>query len=479
MKFIAIAVALVLTASGSMAGAGGKIFRAGAAVADITPPVGTRINGGFWPVIAKEVHDPLQVRCLVLDDGKSKLGFAVADNCLIKREVFDEAKRLVKEKTGLPPECVMMSATHTHSAGAVADCYLTDADAEYRARLPSLIAGGMAAAFERLAPATIGWGSAEVPDEVFCRRWTLKPGTMPENPFGRRDDKVKMNPAPGSPDLVEPAGPVDPEVSFVSVRHADGRPLAVLANYSLHYVGDVGPGHLSADYFAVFAEKLRDRLGGGEFVGIMSNGTSANVNNTNFRGNDPRPHGNYARINHVGERIATAVSEAVAAVKHRDWVELRHAVKEHSLGVRKPTADDVAEARTFAEGRPPGLFKNLREVYARETLLLDRFPGHVSQLVQVFRIGDLAIGGISNEVFSETGLALKKESPIKPYFTISLANGWDGYLPPPDQHAAGGYETWRSRTSFLEPECRAANPQGRPRIARRAARHREVSTCLL
>jgi len=39
---------------------------------------------------------------------------------------------------------------------------------------------------------------------------------------------------------------------------------------------------------------------------------------------------------------------------------------------------------------------------------------------------------------------------VKPLFVISLANGWFGYLPTPEQHPLGGYETWRSRTSYLE-----------------------------
>ena len=96
-----------------------------------------------------------------------------------------------------------------------------------------------------------------------------------------------MNPAPGSPDLVEPAGPIDPQVSIVSVQTPQGRPIALLANYSLHYVGGVGPGHVSADYFGAFADQVQQLLKADRldppFVGIMSNGTSGDINNINFR----------------------------------------------------------------------------------------------------------------------------------------------------------------------------------------------------
>jgi hypothetical protein len=70
--------------------------------------------------------------------------------------------------------------------------------------------------------------------------------------------------------------------------------------------------------------------------------------------------------------------------------------------------------------------------------------------LQAIRIGDLGIGTIPNEVYSSTGLAIKKESPLETTFTIELANGAEGYIPPPEQHKLGGYTAWRARTSSLE-----------------------------
>jgi len=70
--------------------------------------------------------------------------------------------------------------------------------------------------------------------------------------------------------------------------------------------------------------------------------------------------------------------------------------------------------------------------------------------VQVIRVGELGIVGIPCEVFTEIGLEIKKKSPLKRAFTVSLANGYNGYLPTPAQHALGGYETWRARSSYLD-----------------------------
>src|SRR5690606_30123448 len=130
-----------------------------------------------------------------------------------------------------------------------------------------------------LAPAMVGWGSAEDPRHVFNRRWHLREGEVLVNPFGDSTERVFMNPPREK--IERPSGPVDHEVFVLAVRHRDGRPMAVLANYGLPYVGGVPDGVISSDYFGEFAEQLKRRLGAEyldpPFVGIMSNGTSGDV----------------------------------------------------------------------------------------------------------------------------------------------------------------------------------------------------------
>jgi len=92
----------------------------------------------------------------------------------------------------------------------------------------------------------------------------------------------------------------------------------------------------------------------------------------------------------------------------------------------------------------------LPEVYARETVLMSRYPATVKVVVQAIRIGELGIVSSPCETFVEIGLEIKKKSPLRPTFTIELANGYNGYLPTPAQHKLGGYETWRARSSYLE-----------------------------
>ncbi len=92
-------------------------------------------------------------------------------------------------------------------------------------------------------------------------------------------------------------------------------------------------------------------------------------------------------------------------------------------------------------------------IYARETVLMADYPAQVPVKLQAHRIGGLTIGAIPCEVFVEIGLELKATKPLGDHFTISLANGYNGYLPTAEHHALGGYETWRARSSYLETEA--------------------------
>ncbi len=96
------------------------------------------------------------------------------------------------------------------------------------------------------------------------------------------------------------------------------------------------------------------------------------------------------------------------------------------------------------------MLKTLPEIYARETVLLAEYPATVRLKLQALRIGELGIVAIPCETFAAIGLEIKQKSPLRPTFTIELANGYNGYLPTPEQHKLGGYETWRARSSYLE-----------------------------
>lgn len=434
-------------------------LKAGAATADITPQIWpVPMVGNFSLRLAERAWDPLQTRAVVLDNGQSRLAIVIVDSCYCPRSLFDEAKRRAAELCDIRPDHILAAATHTHSAPAARDRRELTADPQYVEVVTRGIVSALQQATFNLAPAEIGFGSCDVPEEVHNRRWFMKPGGIVANPFGETTDQVRMNP-PRNPALLDrPAGPVDPQVSFLSVRTPEGRPVALLASYGLHYVGGVPPGGVSADYFGEFARRITQRLMPDDrrdslppFVGIMSNGTSGDVNNINFT--QPRPRSApFVRIREVASLVADRVAAALPQVRYRSTLTLSAAQSELTLKVRRPTDAQVARAKAFLAETDESRLPRRAKAYAAWTLKLAEHTGTENLILQAFRIGDIGITAIPCEVFAETGLSLKARSPLKPSFTIELANGHYGYLPTPRQHDFGGYETWLG-TCILEEQA--------------------------
>jgi hypothetical protein len=449
--------AVLIAASGSelmgVEPAHPKQLRAGAAASNITPRLGVSINGYFNERKAKGIHDELNARCLALDNGETRLAFVVCDSCMIGRETTDAIKSRIQNRTGLAADHILISATHSHTAPASVGLFMSEADLAYVDFMIGRIADGVERAIHNLTPAKFAWESIDEPELVSNRRWRLRPGTMPANPFGKTNDLVKMNPIPESPDLVEPAGPVDPQVSFVLLKTLDNRPIALLGNYSLHYVGTESDLEVSSDYYGEFCDLVRERLAPERsdppFVALMSNGTSGDINNTSFRKKRP-PQAPYAQVRIVAKTLADHVADACDNLEYHNWLPLNVRQKEIHVGVRHPDASDLARSEAILRATGSRPLANSAEVYAREGVLLDRYPSTVPVLLQAIKIGDLRIAAIPCEVFAEIGLEIKKRLRPKPAFTIELANGYNGYLPTPEQHKLGGYETWRARSSYLE-----------------------------
>jgi hypothetical protein len=145
----------------------------------------------------------------------------------------------------------------------------------YVSLLPGRIAESIDRATKNLEPARVGWRVIDDHAHTFCRRWIRRPDRMLDDPFGRRTVRANIHPGYLNPDVIAPSGPVDPGLTVLSLQSHSGRPIAVLANYSMHYFG---AEPVSADYFGRFAAVLARRIGAEgvdpPFVGIMSQVTS-------------------------------------------------------------------------------------------------------------------------------------------------------------------------------------------------------------
>jgi putative membrane-bound dehydrogenase-like protein len=438
-----VSLALLLGILYNLSPAMAAPFRAGAHAVDISPtgfPV--RVNAMFTERSADKVTDPLFAKALALDDGTTRLVICVVDTCMMPRDLIDRAKAEASKATGVPVERMLVSATHTHSAPSAMGCLGSRVDPGYAAFLPGRISAAIIGAVERLAPARIGWAQAEDWEHTFNRRWIRRPDRMLTDPFGERNVRAHMHPGHESPDAVGPSGPVDPQLSVLAVQRADGKPLALLANYSQHYYGSP---LLSSDYYGRFARHIATLLGADDsFVGIMSQGTSGDQMWMDYG----------ALKNEIGyDAYAKAIAERVAAmVKPMTWHEsapLQMAERKLELGYRVPDGKRLAWAREMAAKLGDKLPQAQPEIYALEAIHLHERP-RTELRIQALRIGDLGIAALPNEVFAITGLKLKRHSPFPATFNIELANGAEGYIPPPEQHRLGGYTTWAARTAGLE-----------------------------
>jgi neutral ceramidase len=452
-SFFSLSVALSLCLAVFSAEPAKKTLRAGAYAIDVSPiKLPVIINGGMTERVADKITDRLHARCLVLDDGKNKVAIVVVDSCMMPRDLLDEAKALASQATGIPTNHILISATHTHSAPSVHGCLGSDKDEEYARFLPPQIAKGIAEANNHLQPARIGWAFGRDEKNVACRHWIMKPGAAQTNPFGgTKDDLAQMNPAVAKmADAIRPTGTPDPAVPVVSIQTLAGKPLALYAAYSLHYVGKTTP--VSADYFAVFCDEMTKRVGAesdSSFMAALANATSGDTWLMDYS----QPMRREFTLPSVANDVASAAFEAYGKIEYYEWAPI---VMEESIlecGVRMPTDEEVTAAKDFMktfEGNKP---KNVPEVYARETVILSKMPPTRQLKIQAMRIGPLGIGTIPNETYGSTGLYIKEHSPLKSTFVVELANGCEGYIPPPELHSLGGYTCWRARTACLEPQA--------------------------
>lgn len=421
-------------------------FQAGAAVIDVSPPkLPVLVNGGMISRYAEEIFTPVHARAIVAIDGKTQIAIVVVDSCMMGRELLDEAKKMAEAKTGIPADRMLISATHAHSVPASMGCLGTDADPNYVPFLKEKLVEAIAAAKAALKPARIGFAKADAADYTALRRWIKRPDRIGEDPFGNPTVRATMHAGRNWDDVTGESGPEDPDLSLISIQTKDGQPIAVLGNFSMHYFGDKAIG---ADYFGLFSNGLRERIDPeGKMVGIMSHGCSGDIYRVDYKvpdKNRPKP-----AIDEYTNGLLNIAMKAYAGIEYRDDVDVAMAEKRMTLKYRVPDKQRLEWAQRMMTELGDRPMKTQPEVYAREQILLHE-KQQTEIVVQALRIGDIGIATTPNETYAITGLKIKAASPLRHNIVIELANGGDGYIPPPEQHLFGGYNTWAARSAGLE-----------------------------
>ncbi len=417
---------------------------AGAAQIDVTP--------SWWPVIVNcfflerqvsQVEQPIYAKALVLQQGGEKVAIVVADSCMMPRELIDQAKKMASATTGIPEARMMISATHTHMAPAAMSCLGSRVDEKYAAWLPGKIAEAITEANRRLVPARAGSFAVQDQEHTFVRQFFYRRDKKQLDPFGERSVHANMHPGYENPDMTLPTGPKDPTLTVLAVETTSGRPLALLANYAMHYFNSKP---ISSDYFGEFARQFTQRIGGGpDYVVMLSQGVSGDLMWMDYA----RPQQKDLTMESYTRGLVDSAEKAFRAIRYERTPRLRMTEVEEEYERRRPSAARLAWARKLMagmEGREPA---NQPEVYAREQIHIEQQPKRKLKL-QVMAVGDLAIAAWPNEVFSISGLKLREHTGFPKLMNVTLANGAEGYIPPAELHPFGGYTTWPAKTASLE-----------------------------
>ena len=430
----------------------GDILKAGVAQLNITPSVGYPHYRNFGTA----VHDSLYVKAIVFRQGALAWAIAVCDLLWIERSLSSEVRMRVSEKTGIPFDNILITATHTHTGPAYhPNIYeLNDhlrkfdgtvEDAISKDRYPTLLADrisqALTTAFDSAVPVRIRSYSDTLIDLSFNRRFIMQ------------DGKVRTNPGRGNREIVKTAGPVDPELNILRIeKQSDGALIAVVSNFAVHS-DTFGGTAFSADYPGVLAKALAEKFGR-NIVSIFLMGASGDINHL-----DVRKDGVVLTTEIIGRRLA----EKIGANLNQEGEGVRPRLDASAEFVYAPLQAYSEEEIQWAKDRQApakygetGLFqlrrpmkiRSLERIRATEAIppTINTEPWTLPVEVQVFKLSEeIAVVGLPGEIFAELGLSIKRISPFRTTLIVELTNSHIAYVPTQKAFTQGSYEVLNSR----------------------------------
>ena len=437
---------------------GPPAFKAGFAERDITPAIGMEMPGNYGKAYHKSIHDPCKVRASVFDDGRSKVAIVGVDGLGIRRDTVVKARRAIREKTGIAEGSILVGASHSHSSGPLmmvmpgeydhapelvrklAYEESSNADPGYVARVEAAITDAVNEAHERRVEAKVGVGKGVEATVAFNRRFRMK------------DGRTVTHPGLGNPEIVEPAGPVDPEVGVVGAwdAKAPGKLLGCVVNFSCHATTG-GPG-ASASYIH-YLEKVIRGYYGQDCVVVFEAGASGDITQVDNRSPHRYPDGDrWAQI--VGGKVGAEAVKTLIAMDRGALVPVAARTRVWQIPRRAPSPEKVRKCLELVQNPKPGVDPTTA-TFAKETVLLDAMMKKAPKVeveVQAVQVGPALFVTTPAEYFCQFGLEIKAASGFPFTFPVSLANGCVGYVPTEEAFGShgGGYETRLTSYSNLE-----------------------------
>jgi hypothetical protein len=402
MKWLLISSTIATAALGFAASSGGD-FRAGAARIDITPREGSALTmSGYGNRTEgfQEIHDRLYARAIVAATPDSEVAIVACDLIGFSHTLWERMARRISAASGIPPDHVLLAATHTHGGPALGN-YPSEPPSEGRAayvqELEEKLAAAVTEAKAKLRPARAGFGTGKANVNI-NRRARMAAG----------DWWLGLN----------PDGPSDKTVAVVKFETPEGEPFALLINYPVH--GTVlGPRNLAitGDLPGAASRFVEERYGD-RVVAVWTAGASGDQDPIYRVGTDFELCAALGKI--LGEEVVR-VAETVRSAPVSRLAAAQRVVscpgKSSPGGVRR---------------QPGGHYE-----------FVDADPVEIR--LSLLMLQHIAITGVSGEVLMRIGERLKAESPFARTVMITHANGSSGYLPDDAAYDQVSYEIVASR----------------------------------
>ncbi len=433
-------------------------FRAGFAERDITPEIGMEAPGGYGKSYHRVLHDPCKVRASVFDDDRNRVALVGIDALGIRRDTVEKVRQAVRARTGIPGGSILIGASHSHSSGPLvwimpgefddasplvrrlAYKESTCVDPKYLARVEQALIDAICEANDRRVLARAGVGKGSEPTVAFNRRFRMK------------DGRSITHPGLGNPEIVEPAGPVDPEVGVIGAWDAKDshRLLGCVVNFACH--ATTSPGGISANYIH-YLEKAIQGYYGKECVVVFLAGASGDITQVDNRSPFAYPDGErWAQL--VGGKVGAEALKVLLTMEPGILAPVEAQSRVWEIARRAPSPERVKASLELVERPKPGTDPTAL-TFAKEIVLLDaliRKSPKVEVEVQAVQVGPAVFVTTPAEYFCRYGLEIKAASGFPCTFPVSLANGCVGYVPTEDAFGpgGGGYETRLTSYSNLE-----------------------------
>jgi neutral ceramidase len=436
-----------------------SIFKAGFAEKDITPGIGMEAPGGYGKSYHRTFHDPCKVRAVVFDDGNKRVALVGIDLLFVTRSLVQETRAEIEKRTGIPQDAIMIGASHSHSSGPIGMSEPGDfanasplvqelvtsksivSDPGYMQLLKKQMVEAVVTANDGRIDAQLAVGNGHEDKVSFNRRLRMKNGL------------TYSHPGAGNPDILDYAGPIDPQVGTVGVWDLKGNLLGMLVNFSNH--ATTNPGGISANWIGEMEKTLRGATGNAALPVVFLQGACGDItqvdNLTEFQ--NPAP-AEWNAI--VGGRIGAEAYKTLLLIRRGAASNIPVDTRQKVWKVKRriPSPEKVKQAmETIDQG--PEKAGATEWTFAKETLVLDamiKVRPEVEVEVQTIQVGPAVFVSNPAEYFVQFGLDIKEGSKFPFTFVVELANGIVGYVPTEEALGAkgGGYETRLTSYSNLE-----------------------------